>query len=734
MRKSLVLAALATLLAGGTALAEPTFNRIATFQVPLNLPADRDAKKKKTVAEIISANEAGTLLAYTDAEQKAIGLIDITTANAPKPAGFIPVGGEPTSVVILGERAFAVVVSSGDNFKEPAGHLATIDLKTKQVVAKCELGGQPDSIALSKDKGKLAIVIENERDEKLNKGDLPQLPAGNLTLVGIRDGEADCGSKQIVDLTGIAAVEPTDPEPEFVDVNQDGLAVVTLQENNHIAVVDTKTGRLVAHCPAGTVDLANIDKTRDGQINPVEELKGVRREPDAVRWLDNDRFVTANEGDWKGGSRGFTILRKDGTVEFDSGNMVDHIAIRLGHYPEKRSAAKGSEPEGIEVGTYNGERLFFVGLERASLVLVFKDEGPGKAPRYLQALPGGIAPEGLLAIPQRNLFVSASEADLGEKGGPRSAVTIYERSEAPAAYPTIVSADVDGVPLGWGALSGLAAHPESPGRLFSVTDSAYTPSRILEIDATKKPARITGAITVTKDGKPASYDLEGIATRPGGGFWLASEGAPERKEKPTQNLLLRASAKGEIEEEIALPEAFAAKAINQGYEGVAVTGTGQDETVWIAVQREWKDDPKGKVKILSYNPSTKSWGILYYPLTAPAAGAWMGLSELTYLGDDTFAVIERDNQFGAKAVKTLTTFSVKGLTPAPFGASEIPTVEKKLLRDLTPELMKLGGYGLDKVEGLAVDKAGDLFVVTDNDGVDDSSGETQFFAFGKLAK
>ena len=57
-------------------------------------------------------------------------------------------------------------------------------------------------------------------------------------------------------------------------------------------------------------------------------------------------------------------------------------------------------------------------------------------------------------------------------------------------------ADVDGVPLGWGALSGLAAHPELPGRLFSVTDSAYAPSRILEIDATKKPARITGAITV----------------------------------------------------------------------------------------------------------------------------------------------------------------------------------------------------------------------------------------------
>lgn len=733
MRRPFVLAALATLLPAGTALAEPMFNRIATFQVPLNLPAERDPKKK-TVAEIITANEAGTLLAYTDAEQKAIGLIDIATADAPKAAGFVPVEGEPTSVVILGERAFAVVVSSGDNFKEPAGHLATIDLRTRQVAAKCELGGQPDSITLTKDKGKLAIVIENERDEKLNKGDLPQLPGGNLTLIGIKGGEADCASRQVVDLAGIAAVEPSDPEPEFVDVNQDGLAVVTLQENNHLAVIDTKAGRPVAHFPAGTVDLKGIDKTRDGEIRPVEELKGVAREPDAVRWLDNDRFVTANEGDWKGGSRGFTIFRKDGTVEFDSGSLVDHIAIRLGHYPEKRSAAKGSEPEGIEVGSYGTDRLIFVGLERASLVLVFKDDGPGRAPRYLQALPGGIAPEGLLAIPQRNLFVSASEADLGGKGGPRSAVTIYERSEAPAAYPTIVSADADGAPLGWGALSGLAADPELPGRLFAVADSAYAPSRILEIDATKTPATITGAIALTRDGKPASYDLEAIATRPGGGFWLASEGAPERKEKPTQNLLLRVSAKGEVEEEIALPEAFAAKAINQGYEGVAVTGIGQDETVWIAVQREWKDDPQGKVKLLTYKPSTKSWGILYYPLTAPAAGAWMGLSELTYLGDDRFAVIERDNQFGAKAAKTLATFSVKGLKPAPFGSSEIPTVEKTLLRDLTPELMKLGGHGLDKVEGMAVDKEGNLFVVTDNDGVDDSSGETQFFAFGKVAR
>ena len=97
-------------------------------------------------------------------------------------------------------------------------------------------------------------------------------------------------------------------------------------------------------------------------------------------------------------------------------------------------------------------------------------------------------------------------------------------------------------------------------------------------------------------------------------------------------------------------------------------------------------------------------------------------------------MIERDNGFGARAVKTLQTFSVKGLKPAVIGATEIPTVTKTLLRDLTPDLMKAGGYGLDKVEGMTVDKAGNLFVVTDNDGVDDSSGETQFFAFGPLPR
>ncbi|MES2942402.1 MAG: esterase-like activity of phytase family protein, partial [Pseudomonadota bacterium] len=414
----------------------------------------------------------------------------------------------------------------------------------------------------------------------------------------------------------------------------------------------------------------------------------------------------------------------------DSGATLDHIAIRLGHYPEKRSSAKGNEPEGIEVGVFGKDRLIFVGSERSSLITVWRDEGEGKAPTYLQALPAGTAPEGLLAIPNRNLLVVATEND----DAARSSIMIYQRSKTEAAYPTLMSADTPaGTPIAWGAISGTAADRKQPGLLWAVTDSAYATTRILQIDTTRTPALITQEITLSKNGKPAGFDAEGITQRADGGFWIASEGDPAKKEGVLNDLLLRVSASGEVQEEITLPESMRRHALRFGFEGVSTTGEGANETVWIAVQREWKDDPKGLVKILSYQPASKTWGVLHYPLDKPSAeGQWMGLSEITAVGADRFVVIERDNQFGDKSVKTLQTFSVASLKPAAPGDTAIPVVSKRLLRDLVPDLQKPHGYVLDKVESFAFDTAGKAFVITDNDGVDGSSGETQFIRLGQL--
>jgi hypothetical protein len=43
-----------------------------------------------------------------------------------------------------------------------------------------------------------------------------------------------------------------------------------------------------------------------------------------------------------------------------------------------------------------------------------------------------------------------------------------------------------------------------------------------------------------------------------------------------------------------------------------------------------------------------------------------------------------------------------------------------------PLLASTGGYVVDKPEGLAIAEDGRAWLVTDNDGVDDSSGETLF--------
>ena len=71
------------------------------------------------------------------------------------------------------------------------------------------------------------------------------------------------------------------------------------------------------------------------------------------------------------------------------------------------------------------------------------------------------------------------------------------------------------------------------------------------------------------------------------------------------------------------------------------------------------------------------------------------------------------------------------MKPAPLGGT-LPVVAKKELRDLLPDLAATGGYILDKIESFAVDAAGEAYIISDNDGVDGHSGETQFIGLGKL--
>ncbi len=718
-RAALTAALLASVAA--PAAADQVFNRIASIPVATNLPADKE-KLSTTSAEIITATEDGNTLIYSDSPLGAIGFIDITDAKTPKAGSALMMDGEPTSVAVVGAKAL-VAVNTSENRQKPSGKLAIVDVASKKIDATCDLGGQPDSVAISPDKTFAAIAIENERDEEFNEGKLPQMPAGDLVIVSLKDGVADCASIKHVTLTGLAEIAPEDPEPEFVSINNLGEIGLTLQENNHIVIIDGKTGEVKNHFSAGKVDLAGIDTKSDGALKFTGKKEGVLREPDALKWLDDNRLVIANEGDYEGGSRSFTIFDKTGKELYESGPSLELAIAQIGHFPDKRAKSKGVELEGLEAATFNGQKYFFVLSERASIAAVYKDTGA--EPELVQLLPSGVSPEGAVAIPGRNLLATANEADLGEDGGPRSHVMIYELAEGTPAYPMIRSDIVDGAPIGWGALSGLVGDAEKAGTLYAVNDSFYSSQpTIFTIDATQKPAVITTALPVTRGGAAAQkLDIEGITLDGKGGFWLASEGDPA---KLVGHGIYNVDAKGEIKSEIGFPVELLAGQTRFGLEGITSIGKGDELTLWMAVQREWKDDEKGTVKLVSYNPKAKEWGAVSYPLDKAEDG-WVGLSEITAHGDYVY-IVERDNQVGDNdKLKKLYRVAIADLKPAKLG-DKLPLVKKEEVHDFIPDLKNAtNGYVVDKLEGFAFDAAGKAFAVTDNDGVDDSSGETLFF-------
>ena len=715
MKKSVFLSSVALALLAGPVVAEMNFNRIASFPVTTNFEGEAP---EETSAEIIDVTEDGMTLVYTDSPAGVIGAIDISDPANPKPLGVMEMDGEPTAVSIIGTTAF-VGINTSESYTAPSGMIKAIDVTTLTELARCDLGGQPESTGKAPDGSFVSVAIENERDEDLGDGRVPQMPAGDLVMIDVVDGSLDCGSPIRAELTGLAVVAGEDPEPEFVDINSLGETVVTLQENNHIAVV-ARDGSIVSHFSAGSVDLDNIDATDErGALIFTENQAGVVREPDGVQWIDDNHFAIANEGDMDGGSRGMTIFHKDGTEIFETRVSLEHAIIQVGHYPDKRSDSKGVEPEGMEFGVFDGTPYVFVMAERSSIVGVYDVSDPANA-ELAQLLPSGISPEGAVAIPSRGLFATANEYDGLEDGAARAHVMIYQYSEAPAIFPQITSEGADEL-IGFGAVSGMVAGEGST--VYAVNDSfyGYQPT-IFEIDVSSTPVKIVGATPVTRAGRPAQkIDMEGITLDGDGGFWVASEG---RTDRVIPHALYHVNADGAIEDEIGLPPELMAVERRFGFEGITRVG----DTLWMAVQREWKDDPENHVKLIAYNTATEEWGYVRYEKATPAKG-WVGLSEITAHGDWVY-VIERDNQHGLEAVtKKVYRIPAAEMVPVALG-EDAPVVSKELVRDLLPDLTATGGYVLDKVEGLAVLADGEIFVSTDNDGVDDHSGETMFFSIG----
>jgi hypothetical protein len=406
----------------------------------------------------------------------------------------------------------------------------------------------------------------------------------------------------------------------------------------------------------------------------------------------------------------------------------------------------------------------FVGTERGNFVAVYTLDRLGR-PRFEQLLPGPQGPEGLLPIPERNLLVVSGEVDRGGTAA-RSTVMIYQLTRGEPEYPQILSDDDAGSPIPWSALSGMVGVPWRADALLGVWDAAYADSRVFKIDVSDRPAVITGTITIDPGtAGTGSYDPEGIAIAPDHTLWVASEGDASDS---VRNRLLKIDHDGHVLAEIGLPANIVAcraatagaaprRTLGSGFEGVAVLpGRGNRYRLAVAQQRGWNyttpecealDDDGGGLNALGepnwtriwiYDPAlddpatadseSAAWTHVSWELApkAPAA-AWVGLSEITVLPGGGLVLVERDNLTGDFAVLK----SLVKVDPGAAGDGLVSHAEKAVY-DLLPHLRASGGWVTDKVEGVAVTPFGRVYVSTDNDGLNNWSGETWFFRLGRV--
>ena len=218
-----------------------------------------------------------------------------------------------------------------------------------------------------------------------------------------------------------------DLEPEYITTDGD-IAWVTLQENNAIAMLNIRNGRVKKVFALGFKDRSKARNKldggdEDGRINIARWPVFGMYQPDALAVFKHDDkryLITVNEGDARDcdgfaeeervgdtdhdgdfdqlyvpRGRSFSIWNAStGALVFDSGAELEQLLANL--LPKEfnsnheqndsfgnRSDNKGPEPAGVTLGKVKGRLYAFVGLERIDGILVLDLSDP-KNPEFVE--------------------------------------------------------------------------------------------------------------------------------------------------------------------------------------------------------------------------------------------------------------------------------------------------------------------------------------------------------------
>ena len=287
---------------------------IASAQAPLDLrPVGTYATGRydQSAAEIVDYDPALRRAFFVNAQARQVQAVDLTNPAVPVLAFTLDVApGAPNSVAIFGSLVAVAVEAS----------LATapgeVRFYTTQgdFVRAIPVGSLPDALAF--DATGRYVVVANEGEPS---GGVD--PEGTISVIDLANGVASATVRTVrftdfnaggprrgelnasVLLDASAASTAQDLEPEFVSI-AGGVAYVSVQEANAVAVVDLATGALRGVYGLGFKDHNapgnGFDASDNGSINIRNWPVLGAYQPDGVATFEDGGVtyvVTANEGD-----------------------------------------------------------------------------------------------------------------------------------------------------------------------------------------------------------------------------------------------------------------------------------------------------------------------------------------------------------------------------------------------------------------------------------------------------
>ncbi|MET4699404.1 putative extracellular nuclease/2',3'-cyclic-nucleotide 2'-phosphodiesterase (5'-nucleotidase family) [Constrictibacter sp. MBR-5] len=452
----------------------------------------------ESAAEIVAHDPVTQRLFVVNGSARTIDVLQMNGAGDPVLLTQIEVG-HVNSVAVSNGVVAAAVQSEEDDGR---GRVVLMDTDGA-LLGEVEVGVLPDALTFSPDGMKIVVSNEGEfTDEVDPQGSISivDLSAGpdSATVVevdfSVFDGQEDALREKGVRLfPGKTASQSL--EPEYAAISADGTrAMVTLQENNAVAIIDLETAEIVDIVGLGLKDHSlegqGLDPSdRDGGVNIAQVPVFGMYMPDGIASFESGGqtyFVIANEGDARGeevriedldldptvypnaealqqdetlgrleasstdgdidddgdidqihvyGGRSFSILNGDGMVVFDSGD--DFEQILAAQLPEAFNA-NNDDNDSIDSRSDakgpepEGVTIGVIGPETYAFIGL---ERAGGVMVYRISDP--TAPEFVQYINNRDFTVDAESAAAGDLGP--EGLAFISADDSPTGKPMLVT-------------------------------------------------------------------------------------------------------------------------------------------------------------------------------------------------------------------------------------------------------------------------------------------------------